>query len=123
MRAFDSLRGRREFTLVIRRGTPVVRGALTVYGFAPRAATRPKLGVVIPKTVGKAVRRNLLRRRCKAIFENARWHPPHRWYVVACRQGAAGLSFAELESHLTSAVAEAGTAKRPASARRGRSRS
>jgi ribonuclease P protein component len=123
MRAFDSLRGRREFTLVIRRGTPVARGSLTIYGFRPRGAMRPKLGVVIPKTVGKAVRRNLLRRRCKAIFEDARWEPPHHWYVIACRPGAAALTFAELKSHLTSAVADAGRARHPAPVRQRRGRS
>ena len=119
MRAFDSLRGRREFTLVIRRGMPVPSEALTVYGFAPRSSARPKLGIVIPKTVGKAVRRNTLRRRCKAILERLHWPPPHRWYVVACKPGAAGLSFSELKRNLMSALTVVQSA-RPAVAQRGR---
>lgn len=115
MRTFDSLRGRREFTLVIRRGTPAARDALTVYGFAPRGAATTKIGVVIPKTVGKAVHRNRLRRRCKAILERAELRAPHRWYVISCRPGAAGLTFEELKRHLTSALAgAAGSMARPA---------
>lgn len=104
MRAFDSLRGRREFTLVMRRGTRVIRDPLTVYGFAPRGAQQTKIGVVIPVSVGTAVRRNRLRRRCKAIFERTPLHAPHRWYVVTCRAGAAELAFGDLKRQLTSAL-------------------
>ncbi len=107
MRTFDSLRGRREFTLVIRRGAPVQRDAFTLYGYAPRGATATKVGVVIPKTVGNAVRRNRLRRRCKAILDAEGLGAPHRWYVVSCRPGAAGLTFDELRRNLTSALARA----------------
>ena len=107
MRAFDSLRGRREFMLVMRRGTRVVRDPLTVYGFAPRGARQTKVGVVIPVSVGSAVHRNRLRRRCKAIFERIGTPSPHRWYVVSCRHGAAELPFADLRRHLASALEHA----------------
>lgn len=111
MRAFDSLRGRREFTLVIRRGTPAAENALTVFGFTPRDKTATtKVGVVIPKTVGKAVHRNRLRRRCKAILDRAGLGAPNRWYVISCRPGAAGLTFEELQRHLMNAFARANTA-------------
>lgn len=119
MRTYDSLRGRREFTLVIRRGTAAARDALTVFGFTPRDAMTTKIGVVIPKTVGKAVHRNRLRRRCKAILDRAQLGPPHRWYVISCRPGAAGLTFEELAHHLTRALERTATANpKPAPARR-----
>jgi ribonuclease P protein component len=118
VRTFDSLRGRREFTLVIRRGTAAAANALTVFGFAPRPESRrTKVGIVVPKTVGKAVDRNRLRRRCKAILDRAALGAPHRWYVIQCRPGAAGLTFEELGRHLMSALArsqrprQAGTAR------------
>lgn len=112
MRTFDSLRGRREFTLVIRRGSAAAADALTVYGFTPREKTAAtKVGVVIPKTVGKAVHRNRLRRRCKAILDRAQLGPPHRWYVISCKLGAAGLTFEELQRHLMNAFARASAAR------------
>ena len=122
MRTFDSLRGRREFTLVIRRGTPAAAPALTVFGMQPRGphAASTKVGVVIPKTVGKAVERNRLRRRCKAILDRAKLGAPHYWYVIQCRPGATALTFEELQKHLLNALARAQTA-RPERPARGRS--
>jgi ribonuclease P protein component len=66
-----------------------------------------KVGVVIPKTVGNAVHRNRLRRRCKAILDAEGLRAPHRWYVISCRPGAASLTFDELRRHLKSALARA----------------
>ena len=119
MRTYDSLRGRREFTLVVRRGTAAGANALTV--FTPRgpAAPKTKIGVVVPKTVGKAVERNRLRRRCKAILDHLDLGAPHRWYVIQCRSGAAQLRFDELRNHLMNALTAARTPrpKRPARVR------
>ena len=109
VRTYDSLRGRREFTLVVRRGTAATANALTVFGFEPRgaAAATTKVGVVVPKTVGKAVERNRLRRRCKAILDHMELGAPHRWYVIQCRSGAAALRFEELRQNLMNALARA----------------
>lgn len=119
MRTYDSLRGRREFTLVVRRGTAAGEKTLTVFGFTPRGAAKTKIGVVVPKTVGKAVERNRLRRRCKAILDGMELGAPHQWYVIQCRAGAAGLKFDELRRHLMNALRRAREArtKRPARAR------
>jgi len=118
VRTYDSLRGRREFTLVVRRGTAAGANALTVFGFTPRgpAVAKTKIGVVVPKTVGKAVERNRLRRRCKAILDRMDLGAPHRWYVIQCRSGAAELRFDELQEHLMNALTRARTPspKRPA---------
>jgi len=120
VRAFDSLRGRREFTLVMRRGKAGSANALTVFGFVPHGATQhTKVGVIIPKTVGTAVERNRLRRRCKSILDSRTFRAPHLWYVIQCRPGAAGLTFEELHAHLNSALTRASDSKpaRPAKGR------
>jgi ribonuclease P protein component len=121
VRAFDSLRGRREFTLVMRRGKAGSGGPLTVFGLVPRAADtqRTKVGIIIPKTVGTAVERNRLRRRCKSILDRQAFRAPHQWYVIQCRPGAAGLTFEELHAQLKSALARAGD-PRPARPAKGR---
>lgn len=121
MRGYDSLRGRREFTLVMRRGKAGSADALTVFGLVPRGATiqRTKVGIIIPKTVGTAVERNRLRRRCKAILDRHTFRAPHPWYVIQCRPGAAGLTFEKLHAYLKSALARASDL-RPAPPAKGR---
>jgi len=121
VRAFESLRGRREFALVMRRGKAGSAQTLTVFGFVPRGTPvqRTKVGIVIPKTVGTAVERNRLRRQCKAILDRQTFRAPDCWYVIQCRPGAAGLTFEELKAHLSGAFARAGDTRpvRPAKGR------
>jgi ribonuclease P protein component len=116
MRPYASLRGRREFTLTMRRGGAASTPALTVYVFAPRSrpATKPKVGVVVTKKVGKAVVRNRVRRRCKAILDALLSSSNGRWYVVQCRAGCATMPFQELRKHLIEAVDRAGRPQKKA---------
>ena len=104
MRAYASLRGRREFALAMRRGVAASSDGITVFGFAPggRHQGRSKIGIVAPATVGKATVRNRLRRRCKAILDSIALADDGRWYVIAARPEAAALSFAELRLQLLS---------------------
>ncbi len=107
MSSFDSLKGRREFTLVMRKGRIVSARALTVYALAPRGRARtasPKLGVVITKKVGNAVVRNLLRRRCKALFAGFASPDDPRWFLVQCKPEAARIPFAALRDQLMPAL-------------------
>jgi ribonuclease P protein component len=116
VRPYVSLRGRREFALAMRRGAVATSPALTLYAFAPRtqAASGPKVGVVVTRKVGKAVVRNRVRRRCKAILEAALDPADTRWFVVACRPIAAALPFAELRRQLVGAMPKiTRTRKRP----------
>lgn len=112
MRAFESLKGRREFTLVMRKGRVANANALTVYGLTPRGRDRgaiSKVGVVVTKKVGNAVVRNRVRRRCKAIFERLALGPAPRWYLVHCKPDAARVTFGALLEQLAPAVARVGT--------------
>lgn len=111
MRAFESLKGRREFTLVMRKGRVAQAKALTVYGFSPRGrdiGTCSKVGIVVTKKVGNAVVRNLVRRRCKAIFERIDLGSAPRWYVVHCKPESARSPFGMLADQLAPAVARVG---------------
>lgn len=109
MRPFSSLRTKREFTLAMRRGAAASTPAFTVYAFSPRRQrdARAKVGFVVTKHVGKAVTRNLVRRRCKAVLESALRLAPAMLLVVRCKPAAAALTFIELRRQLLEAMARA----------------
>lgn len=105
MRSYDSLRGRREFSLVLRRGRTAGTKHLSVYALGDRKRDhRPKVGIVITKKVGNAVVRNRLRRRCKSILDGSGAVASGTWYVVMCRPAATSLGFTQLREQLDSAL-------------------
>ncbi len=105
MRPFVSLRGRREFALVMRKGSVGSGAAATLYALSPHAPDRrPKVGVIVTKKVGNAVLRNRIRRRCKSALEKLLSPSDPRWYVIACKPAAATLPFAELSRQLAHAM-------------------
>jgi ribonuclease P protein component len=111
VRAFESLKGRREFTLVMRKGRVASANALMVYGLTPRGRDRgalSKVGIVVTKKVGNAVVRNRVRRRCKAIFERLALGTTPHWYLVHCKPEAARVTFGALRDQLAPAVARVG---------------
>ena len=111
MRAFESLKGRREFTLVMRKGRSAQANAVSVYGWTPRGrdrGARSKIGIVVTKKVGNAVVRNRVRRRCKAIFERLDLGRDPRWYVVHCKPEAARAPFCALYDQLAPAIVRVG---------------
>jgi ribonuclease P protein component len=111
LRPYESLRGRREFALAMRRGNLVSTGALNVRAFFPRgsATSHAKVGIVITKKVGGAVVRNAIRRRCKAVLDELMQDRRGLWLAVTCAPPAAGLRFGELREQLTRAVERCAT--------------
>ncbi len=122
MRAYDSLRGRGEFALVMGRGYRAGGKNLSVFALkrAPRER-RPKVGIVITKKVGNAVERNRLRRRCKAILDGCAAVTDRTWFVIMCRPSATSLRYAHLREQLAAALQDssrrAGQAAPPREAR------
>jgi ribonuclease P protein component len=105
VRRYDSLRGRREFALVLRRGRTAGTKHLSVYALGTaRRDPRPKVGIVITKKVGNAVVRNRLRRRCKSILDASSAVADGTWFVVLCRPTATELAFPQLREELDSAL-------------------
>ena len=95
-----SLGGARGFRRVYREGKVVRRRFLDVR-FCKQAGAPLRLGLTVPRKVGKAVVRNRLRRR---IREFARLQPHDVFagdVVVHCRPGAAALSAEVLRGELT----------------------
>jgi len=99
VRRFASLRGRREFALVLRRGKAASSNSVNVISLAARdSATHPRVGIIVTTKVGGAVVRNRLRRRCKAILDQHVGELRGQWLVIACKPPAAALSYAALRS-------------------------
>jgi ribonuclease P protein component len=120
VRRYASLRGRREFAFVLRRGRASQTKHLAVTSVAAPASTKlvqstARVGIVITKKVGTAVERNRLRRRCKAILDQSSIANSAMWYVVVFRPTAAQLSYQHLqeqiESTLAASVRSAGTVR------------
>ena len=97
----------------MRRGASASAPVLTVHAFSPpaKAAGAPKVGVIVTRKVGKAVVRNRIRRRCKAILETLLAPDDARWFVVICKPAAAQARFAELHRQLTWAMPKAGKSR------------
>lgn len=65
----------------------------------------PRLGLVVSRRVGKAIVRNRVKRRLRAIFrETAPALDPSCDYVVIARRAAAEVSYAELASRFKGAA-------------------
>jgi len=71
---------------------------------SPRQGDFARILPVIPRKVGKAPARNKLRRRLKAIFYEQKLFEGTHDLLVLNRQGAAELSFEELQQLLKLAV-------------------
>jgi ribonuclease P protein component len=122
MRRYASLRGRREFAHVLRRGRASQAKHLVVTSVAAPPSSKlgrstARVGIVITKKVGTAVERNHLRRRCKAILDQSSIGDSAMWYVVVFRPAAAQLSYQLLQEQLEHALANSA---RAAGATRGR---
>jgi ribonuclease P protein component len=104
------VRHRSTFTDLRRRGTRARSGPLTVTYAEDRPPTEPALARVafaVPRRVGKAVVRNRVRRRLRAILADAGTDrlPPGA-YLVAVRPGADDLPYRELSEHVHRALSE-----------------
>lgn len=104
MRSFASLRRSADFARLRQRGRRVASNALTVFKADPHPRDRSAIaGITVGKPVGKAVVRNLVRRRVAAILHEALAGRRLRILVVA-RPAAAEASFAQLRNELERAL-------------------
>nr|WP_240939930.1 ribonuclease P protein component [Planosporangium flavigriseum] len=137
MSAAQRLRRREDFAATIRTGRRAGRGAVVVHFDVPddapsatgarsdiapapteRADFSVRAGFVVPKTVGKAVVRNKVRRRLRHLIrERLAALPPGATVVVRALPGAAERTFVELAADLDAALLSARN-RRPRRSRR-----
>ena len=105
MRRYASLRRAADFNRLRQRGRRISTSALTVYRADALTSDRTSVvGITVGKPIGKAVVRNMVRRRVAAILHEALAGRRLRLLVVA-RPAAADASFHMLRRDLERALA------------------
>lgn len=103
------LNRRTRFDQIYRNGKPV-RGDLLVLRILPNAMNLNRFGLSISREVGKATRRNKLRRQLKEIIRNEPFQDG--WDVVIyVRTRASTAGFSELKNSLLNLANKAGIRK------------
>ena len=101
----DRLRKRREFEECYASGVRVSGRHLQLFLLPRGDAGSWRLGISVGKKSGKAVTRNLLRRRAREIFRrNRRSGPEGLSLVINVKPSAAGVCFSEFAGDYLSAL-------------------
>lgn len=67
---------------------------------APAAAAQPRLGLVVGRRLGKAVRRNRIKRLLREFFRRHKRQLPAWDLIIMAKKGAAELSYPQVEAEL-----------------------
>ena len=68
---------------------------------APGPAGRPRLGLVVTKRMGKAVRRNRVRRLLREFFRHHKDRLPPEDLIIMAKKGAAALDYQQVQEELS----------------------
>lgn len=93
------LNKRHDFDAVKRAGRKFVSKAFVMQGLSQNTQDAYQFGLIVTKKNGKAVQRNLIKRRFRAVIqENMKAHqiPPLKFVIIA-RVGCINLSFEDLQ--------------------------
>ena len=106
--AEQRLRQAGEFSAAIRSGERAGRGGLVIHLYPARTDGSARAGFVVPRAVGPAVTRNLVRRRLRHLLrERLSALPAGTDVVVRVLPAAAGATYQALGSDLDAALAAA----------------
>jgi ribonuclease P protein component len=95
----DRLRRRRDYLRVQAQGRRLYTRHFGVT-LAPPEAPGPRLGLVVTRRFGKAVRRNRMKRLLREFFRRHKSLLPCRDLVIMAKKGAEALSFCQVEEEL-----------------------
>jgi len=68
---------------------------------APAPAGRPRLGLVVTKRLGKAVKRNRVRRLLREFFRRHRDRLPPEDLIIMAKKGASTLDYQQIQEELS----------------------
>lgn len=98
------IRDRETFLALRRSRRRVRRGPVTVTFVPSDTPAPPRVAYAVSRGVGRAVERNRLRRRLRAVVFEAREHLAPGAYLVGATGGAAALSSGELREIVSEAL-------------------
>lgn len=98
-RKADHLRRRREYLAAQAAGKRLYTPHFGVV-LAPGPAARPRLGLVVTKRLGKAVRRNRVKRLLREFFRRHQAELPKQDIIIMAKKGAAALTYHEVQREL-----------------------
>ncbi len=95
----DRLRRRAEFLRVQAQGNRIHSRHFGVT-LAPPAGPGPRLGLVVTRRFGKAVRRNRMKRLLREFFRRHKGRLPSRDLVIMAKKGAEALNYDQVAEEL-----------------------
>lgn len=98
------LRTPQEFRRVLRGGRSRRSGELVVHVRERDGGGQPRLGLVVPRAVGGAVERNLIKRRIREIWRAVLPEAGEVDCVVVVRGGGAALGYRELAHNIEASL-------------------
>jgi ribonuclease P protein component len=112
MKTTLSLNKNHEFRRLYSKGKSYASSLLVIYCNRNRGASN-RLGITVGSKVGKAVRRNRVRRRLREIYRLNEGHLCKGWdIVVVARAKAAEASYWDIESEFLNAAGRLGLLKK-----------
>jgi len=99
-RKADRLRRRREFLAAQATGKRLHTPHFGVILAPPGGAPRPRLGLVVSKRVGTAVRRNRVKRLLREFFRRHFAELPPQDIIIMAKKGAETLSYDDVQREL-----------------------
>ncbi|MCL1905755.1 MAG: ribonuclease P protein component [Clostridiales bacterium] len=99
------LRDRRDFKLVYKRGQTIAVPTLALY-WRKTGGQGPRIGFSVSKKIGKAVERNRIKRRCRAVSRELLYHfTPGTDYIFVLRPAAAKADYQRLKADMAKSLA------------------
>jgi len=95
----DRLRRRSDYLRVQAQGKRLHTRHFGVT-LAPPEVPASRLGLVVTRRFGKAVKRNRMKRLLREFFRRHKGRLPHRDLVIMAKKGAETLSFSQVEQEL-----------------------
>lgn len=90
---------RKHFAYIYKKGNRVSSKYFTLY-YLKSKFYNYKIGYSINKKIGKAVTRNLLKRRLREICRNATFIRPYQNYILLAKEGVNELPFEQLKKQV-----------------------
>lgn len=97
---------RGSFNYVYKKGNGNAAGALKITYVRGKGV--PRIGISVPNTVGKAVVRNKVRRRIRAVLRGYILNIKPAQIVISARKGAEELAYGQIDEKVYELITRAG---------------